>query len=111
MKRLEGKVALITGAARGMGRSHAVRLAEEGAAIVALDICHDIDNASTGLATREDLAETALLVEKAGGAVVTAEADVRDLAALQRAASTAVDRFGARPWPGSRDSSGGGPER
>jgi len=95
MNRLEGKVALITGAARGMGRSHAIRLAEEGAAIVALDICHDIDNASTGLATPEDLAETALLVEKAGGAVVTLEADVRDLEALQRAASTAVDRFGS----------------
>jgi (+)-trans-carveol dehydrogenase len=95
MNRLEGKVALITGAARGMGRSHAIRLAEEGAAIVALDICHDIDNASTGLATQEDLAETALLVEKAGGAVVTLEADVRDLEALQRAASTAVDRFGS----------------
>jgi len=95
MNRLEGKVALITGAARGMGRSHAIRFAEEGAAIVALDICHDIDNASTGLATREDLAETALLVEKAGGAVVTAEADVRDLEALQRAVSTAIARFGS----------------
>ena len=69
MRRLEGRVALITGAGRGMGRSHAVRLAEEGAAIVALDICRDIDNASTGLATEGDLAETALLVEKAGGSV------------------------------------------
>jgi len=94
MNRLEGKVALITGAARGMGRSHAIRLAEEGAAIVALDICQDIDNASTGLASQADLAETALLVEKAGGSVVTLEADVRDLEALQRAASTGVDRFG-----------------
>ncbi len=95
MNRLDGKVALITGAARGMGRSHAIRLAEEGAAIVALDICRDIDNASTGLASQADLAETALLVEKAGGSVVTLEADVRDLEALQRAASTAVDRFGS----------------
>jgi SDR family mycofactocin-dependent oxidoreductase len=95
MNRLEGKVALITGAARGMGRSHAIRLAEEGAAIVALDICHDIDNASTGLASQADLAETALLVEKAGGSVVALEADVRDLEALQRAASTAVDHFGS----------------
>ncbi|MDZ5621030.1 mycofactocin-coupled SDR family oxidoreductase [Nocardioides bizhenqiangii] len=94
MNRLEGKVALITGAARGMGRSHAIRLAEEGAAIVALDICRDIDNASTGLASQADLAETALLVEKAGGSVVALEADVRDLEALQRAASTAVDHFG-----------------
>lgn len=95
MNRLEGKVALITGAARGMGRSHAIRLAEEGAAIVALDICRDIDNASTGLASQADLAETALLVEKAGGSVVALEADVRDLEALQRAASTAVDHFGS----------------
>jgi len=95
MNRLEGKVALITGAARGMGRSHAVRLAQEGAAIVALDICRDIDNASAGLASEADLAETALLVEKAGGSVVTLKADVRDLEALQRAASTAVDRFGS----------------
>ena len=95
MNRLEGKVALITGAARGMGRSHAIRLAEEGAAIVALDICRDIDNASTALASEADLAETALLVEKAGGSVVTLEADVRDLASLRRAASIAVDRFGS----------------
>lgn len=95
MNRLEGKVALITGAARGMGRSHAIRLAEEGAAIVALDICRDIDNASTGLASQADLAETALLVEKAGGSMVALEADVRDLEALQGAASTAVDHFGS----------------
>jgi len=95
MNRLEGKVALITGAARGMGRSHAIRLAEEGAAIVALDICRDIDNASTALASEADLAETALLVEKAGGSVVTLETDVRDLEALRRAASVAVDRFGS----------------
>lgn len=95
MNRLEGKVALITGAGRGMGRSHAIRLAEEGAAIVALDICRDIDNASTGLASEADLAETTLLVEKVGGSVVTLEADVRDLEALRRAASTAIDRFGS----------------
>src|SRR5688572_30313005 len=95
MNRLEGKVALITGAARGMGRSHAIRLAEEGAAIVALDICRDIDNASTGLASQEDVAGTAQLGEKAGGSVVTLEADVRDLEALQRAAAAAVDRVGS----------------
>jgi SDR family mycofactocin-dependent oxidoreductase len=94
MKRLEGKIALITGAARGMGRSHAVRLAQEGAAVVATDICRDVDSASTGLASREDLDTTARLVEEAGGSVVTIEADVRDLAALEGAAATAVERFG-----------------
>lgn len=94
MRRLEGKTALITGAARGMGRSHAIRLAQEGAAVVATDICRDVDSASTALASREDLDTTASLVEEAGGAVVIVEADVRDLAALERAAATAVERFG-----------------
>lgn len=94
MKRLEGKTALITGAARGMGRSHAVRLAQEGAAVVLTDICRDVDSASTTLASRDDLDATASLVEQVGGSVVTVEADVRDLAALEGAAATAVERFG-----------------
>jgi NAD(P)-dependent dehydrogenase (short-subunit alcohol dehydrogenase family) len=61
---LEGKVALVSGAARGQGRSHAVRLAEEGAEIIAFDICHDVDSVLYPLSTREDLDETVAEVEK-----------------------------------------------
>jgi NAD(P)-dependent dehydrogenase (short-subunit alcohol dehydrogenase family) len=77
MGRVAGKVALITGAARGQGRSHAVRLAEEGADIVALDICAQIESVPYPLATAEDLKETARLVERTGRKIVTAQADVR----------------------------------
>ncbi len=66
MGRVEGKVAFITGAARGQGRSHAIRLAEEGADIIAVDICADIDTVGYPLARPEDLEETAQYVEKAG---------------------------------------------
>lgn len=83
--RLEGKVALITGAARGQGRSHAVRMAEEGADIIAIDICKQIATNPYPLATPDDLAETADLVEKAGARVVTAEVDVRDREKLREA--------------------------
>jgi SDR family mycofactocin-dependent oxidoreductase len=83
--RLEGKVALITGAARGQGRSHAVRMAEEGADIIAIDICKQIATNPYPLATPDDLAETANLVEKAGGRVVTTEVDVRDREELREA--------------------------
>ena len=66
MGRVEGKVALITGAARGQGRSHAVRLAEEGADIVAVDICADLATVPYHMGTAEELAETAALVEALG---------------------------------------------
>ncbi|MBM0257407.1 hypothetical protein [Micromonospora sp. 4G55] len=66
MGRAENKVVVITGAARGQGRSHAVRLAEEGADIIAIDICRDIDSAGYGMAGNEDLEETARLVKEAG---------------------------------------------
>ena len=66
MGRVEGKVAFITGAARGQGRSHAVRLAEEGADIIAVDICQNIDTIGYPMATPEDLEETARFVEKTG---------------------------------------------
>ena len=70
MGRVQGKVAFITGAARGQGRSHAVRLAEEGADIIAVDICHDVDSLPYHLASPDDLKETARLVEHlAGGRV------------------------------------------
>ncbi|MFI5427866.1 mycofactocin-coupled SDR family oxidoreductase [Aeromicrobium sp. UC242_57] len=79
---LEGKVALITGAARGQGRSHALKMAEQGASILALDVCRRVSTAVYDPATPEDLAETHSLVEKAGGKIVTGEIDVRDLGAL-----------------------------
>jgi len=81
--RVEGKVALITGAGRGQGRSHAVRLASEGANIVAIDICEQIESNPYPLSSPEDLAETARLVEKEGRSCVTVKADVRDLVAVE----------------------------
>jgi SDR family mycofactocin-dependent oxidoreductase len=91
---LDGKVAVITGAARGQGRSHAVTLAEAGADIVAIDIDHDIASCFYPLARREDLDETARLVEKAGKRALTRTVDVRDSAALDAAVADAVDEFG-----------------
>ena len=104
MGRLDGKVVLITGAARGQGRAHAVRVAEEGGHVIAVDICADIASNRYALASRDDLSETARLVEKHGGRVVTRVADVRDRAAL--AAAVGRRRRAARP-PGRR----GGPGR
>jgi SDR family mycofactocin-dependent oxidoreductase len=92
--RVDGKVALITGAARGQGRAHAVRLAEEGADIVAIDICRDIETVPYPGATEADLARTAELVEGEGRRVVTAIADVRDLSALQQAAERGAEILG-----------------
>jgi SDR family mycofactocin-dependent oxidoreductase len=94
MGRVEGKIVLITGAARGQGRSHAVRLAEEGADIIAIDICSDIESVEYALGTAEDLQETARLVEKAGRRVVTKQADVRDRAALETAIAEGVAELG-----------------
>jgi SDR family mycofactocin-dependent oxidoreductase len=94
MGRVEGKVAFITGAARGQGRSHAVRLAEEGADIVAIDICHDIATVPYPLSTPEDLDETVRLVEKTGQRIIAREADVRDLAALEAVVQDGLDAFG-----------------
>src|SRR3954447_11460782 len=83
--RVAGKVAFITGAARGQGREHAIRLAEEGADIIAVDICEDIDGVAYPGATDADLADTAALVKKSGRRIVTAKADVRDLESLRAA--------------------------
>jgi SDR family mycofactocin-dependent oxidoreductase len=94
MQRLAGKVALITGAARGQGRSHAVHLADEGADIIALDICGDIESNGYPLATRADLDETFQLVEKAGRRVVSAVVDVRDRTALKKAIDDGVAELG-----------------
>jgi SDR family mycofactocin-dependent oxidoreductase len=94
MGRVEGKVVLITGAARGQGRSHAVRFAEEGADIIAIDICEQIATAQHTMGTDEDLAETASLVEKLDRRIVTAKADVRDPGTLRAAVDAGVAELG-----------------
>jgi (+)-trans-carveol dehydrogenase len=91
--RVEGKVAFITGAARGQGRSHAVRLAEEGADIIAIDICRHIEGTTKG-STPEDLAETADMVKNLGRRIVTAEVDVCDFDGLKAALDSGVEQLG-----------------
>ncbi|MBP1158189.1 SDR family mycofactocin-dependent oxidoreductase [Rhodococcus sp. PvR044] len=94
MNRVAGKVVFVTGAARGQGRSHAVHLAEEGADIIAFDLCADIASNEYPLATEADLEETARLVEKTGRRAVTARVDVRDRAAVEAALAEAVAELG-----------------
>jgi SDR family mycofactocin-dependent oxidoreductase len=96
MGRVQDKVVLVTGGARGQGRSHAVKLAEEGADIILFDICHDIENNKYPLATPHDLQEAGLEVEKTGRRAITAEVDVRDRAALERELAIAVAELGGR---------------
>jgi len=92
--RVEGKVAFISGAARGQGRSHAVRLAQEGADIIAVDICGPIENMAYPPSTPEDLAETADLVKALDRRIVTAEVDVRDYDALKAVVDGGVEQLG-----------------
>ncbi len=92
--RVEGKVAFITGAARGQGRSHAVRLAQEGADIIAVDICGPIENLAYPHSTPEDLAETADLVKALDRRIVTAQVDVRDYDGLKAAVDSGVEQLG-----------------
>ncbi|OBK76275.1 mycofactocin-coupled SDR family oxidoreductase [Mycobacterium sp. 1274761.0] len=92
--RVEGKVAFITGAARGQGRSHAVRLASEGADIIALDICKPIDNVVYPASTPADLAETVALVEKTGRRIIASEADVRDYEAVKAVVDAGMAELG-----------------
>ena len=94
MGRLDGKVAFITGAARGQGRSHAVRLAEDGADIVAVDLLEQISTAYYELATTEDLEQTVKLIEAEGRRVLARRADVRDQAALDAVVTEAMKVFG-----------------
>ncbi|MGE2735650.1 mycofactocin-coupled SDR family oxidoreductase [Mycolicibacterium vaccae] len=93
--RVEGKVAFITGAARGQGRSHAVRLAEEGADIIAIDVCGPIStHTDIPPATPDDLAQTVDLVKGTGRRIVAAEVDVRDFAAVKDAVDSGVEQLG-----------------
>ncbi|MFC9358253.1 mycofactocin-coupled SDR family oxidoreductase [Rhodococcus sp. NPDC057014] len=92
--RLSGRIAFITGAARGQGRSHALRLAEEGADIIAVDICNPIASVPYALATEDDLAETAALVEKLDRRIVATTADVRDKRALSAAFEAGAAELG-----------------
>ncbi|MET7680466.1 mycofactocin-coupled SDR family oxidoreductase [Streptomyces sp. NPDC005423] len=94
MGRVQGKVVFITGAARGQGRAHALRLAAEGADIIAVDLCEDIATNGYPLATGEDLAETVRQVEKLGRRIVARKADVRDAAALKAAVAEGVAELG-----------------
>lgn len=94
MGALEGKVALITGAARGQGRSHALALAGEGVDIVACDVPRPMSSLTYPLATAEDLELTAKLVEQAGRTCMTFETDVRDAGAVEGVVDRALERFG-----------------
>jgi SDR family mycofactocin-dependent oxidoreductase len=92
--RVQGKVALITGAGRGQGRSHALRLASEGADIVAFDICHDLESVEYELSSPDDLKQTVAEVEALDRRAVGIEGDVRDLSAVAEAVSAAMGTFG-----------------
>jgi SDR family mycofactocin-dependent oxidoreductase len=94
MGRVEGKVAFITGVARGQGRSHAIRLAQEGADIIGIDLMDDIPGAPYGPATAEDLAETVRAVEALDRRIIASQADVRDFASLQQAVDDGVAQLG-----------------
>ena len=94
MGQAEGKVAFVTGAARGLGRAHAVRLAAEGADIIAVDLCEPIASVGYRLGTRDDLAETVSLVRALGRRVLARPADVRDLGQLESVVGEGSAAFG-----------------
>ncbi|KUI31537.1 3-ketoacyl-ACP reductase [Mycobacterium sp. IS-1496] len=94
MGSLDGRVAFITGVARGQGRSHAVRLAADGADIVGVDICADIESNGYPMATRDELEETVAMVEAQGAKMLGSVADVRDFHALRAAVDAGVEHFG-----------------
>jgi len=94
MGSLDGKIALITGGARGQGRAHAVRLASDGANIIAVDLCDQIASVPYPMATPDDLATTVKLVEDTGAHIVAVPADVRDPESLRTALQAGLDEFG-----------------
>ena len=91
---LEGKVAFITGAARGQGRAHAIRLAADGADVIAVDLCEQIASVPYPLASADDLAATVKLVEDTGARIVAKQGDVRDRESLSAALQAGLDKFG-----------------
>ena len=92
--RVAGKVAFITGAARGQGRSHAIRLAEEGADVIAVDICRDYGTVPYPMATEADLAQTVKAVQALDRRIIATQADVRDAAAVKAAVDDGVAQLG-----------------
>jgi SDR family mycofactocin-dependent oxidoreductase len=94
MGSLEGKVAFVTGAARGQGRSHAVRLADAGADIIAVDICQPLEGVAYPPSSEDELAETVRQVESTGRAIVAGVVDVRDHDALTKLVTDGVARLG-----------------
>jgi (+)-trans-carveol dehydrogenase len=92
--RVAGKVAFITGAARGQGRAHAVKLASEGADIIALDICETLPISHAPMATWEDMEETVRQVEAVGGRILARKADVRDRAQVDAVVAEGLEAFG-----------------
>jgi SDR family mycofactocin-dependent oxidoreductase len=92
--RVAGKVAFVTGAGRGQGRSHAIRLAEEGADIIAIDICKDYETVGYGMSTPEDLDQTVKAVEALDRRIIATQADVRDAQALKQAVNDGVAQLG-----------------
>ncbi|ORA82560.1 3-ketoacyl-ACP reductase [Mycolicibacter kumamotonensis] len=92
--RLAGKVALITGAARGIGRAQAVRFAQEGAEIIGIDLCGPVDTVVVPPSTHDDLAETAAQVRAVGGRMITAVADVRERELLRTAIDSGIREYG-----------------
>src|SRR5579862_1579017 len=91
---LDGKGAVVSGAARGQGQADAIRLAGEGAHIIAMDICRDLDTVPYALATPEDLAQTVAQVEALGQRIVATQTDVRDAAAVWAAIAAGVEQLG-----------------
>ncbi|HEY9418258.1 MAG TPA: mycofactocin-coupled SDR family oxidoreductase [Pseudonocardia sp.] len=94
MGKLTGKVAFVTGAARGQGRSHALRLAAEGADIIAVDVCEQVTSVAYPMSTPEDLAQTVSQVEALDRRIVSAKADVRDVGAMRAAVEQGVAELG-----------------
>jgi SDR family mycofactocin-dependent oxidoreductase len=92
--KLDGKVAFITGVARGQGRAHAIRLAQEGASIIGIDLCEQLEVVEYPLANDDDLADTVELVEKAGGCIVAGKADVRDRDSMIAVLDRGLGRIG-----------------
>ena len=92
--RLSGKVAFVTGAARGQGKSHCIRLAEEGADVIAVDLCEGIDTVNYPLGSPEDLADTVTKVESTGRRIFATKADVREREQLREALGKGIAEFG-----------------